>query len=203
MTPVFALWTWLFPHLLLLAQLLQCVGATAAAAPPSALLGNTIEADLIFPHEGGRYTNSPNGIPVVINIQNADAASRFGFKLRWQLLEAPTRRGEVSVMVGGEPYPSLRPGDTRTDVNATAPTSFPWATTAKITGQLDPGNYTLQWNLGIAPYCEFGERTAKYEYGHEVTRGFSGLPSSTTPNCLHRVLFYRKPGLAATVATYF
>ncbi|KAK8024547.1 hypothetical protein PG993_012613 [Apiospora rasikravindrae] len=173
MTPVFAHWAWLFPHLLLLVQLLQCVvGATATAAgvPPSSL-GNTIEADLIFPHEGGRYTNSPNGIPVVIGIQNADAASRFGFKLRWQLLEAPTRRGEVSVMVGGGPYPSLRSGDTRTDVNATAPASFPWATTAKITGQLSPGNYTLQWNLGVVPYCEFGEQTAKYEYGHEVTRG--------------------------------
>ncbi|KAK8073287.1 hypothetical protein PG994_004186 [Apiospora phragmitis] len=157
MTPVFALWAWLLPHLLLLQHL---VGAATAASspPPSSSLGNTIEADLIFPHEGGRYTNAPNGIPVVIGIQNAAVAARFGFKLRWQLLEAPNRRGEVSVKLGGGAYPSLSPGNTDTDVNATAP-SFPWSTTAKITGHLVPGDYTLRWSLGLVPYCDFGNPT--------------------------------------------
>ncbi|KAK8037716.1 hypothetical protein PG991_001062 [Apiospora marii] len=127
-------------------------------------------ADLIFPHAGGRYANSPHGVPIVIGIQNADAAARFGFQLRWQLKEAPDRRGEVSVQVGGGAYPPLSPFDQATDVNATRPLP-PWVTTAKTTGPLRPGNYTFTWGLGLVPYCDFGGNKTTYEYGHAAWRG--------------------------------
>ncbi|KAK8102258.1 hypothetical protein PG984_015404 [Apiospora sp. TS-2023a] len=166
MMPDFALWAWVLPHLLLFSHL---VGATTAPAPPSPL-GNTIEADLIFPHEGGRYANSPHGVPIVIGIQNADAAARFGFQLRWQLLEAPDRRGEVSVQVGGGAYPPLAAFDQATDVNATAPL-LPWITTAKTTGPLEPGIYTFKWGMGLVPYCDFSNNKTTYEYGHAAWQG--------------------------------
>lgn len=166
MKPVFALWAWALPHLLLL---LQLVGATSAPAPPSSL-GNTIEADLIFPHEGGRYANSPRGVPIVISIQNAAAAARFGFQLRWQILEAPDRRGEVSVQVGGGAYPPLAAFDQATDVNATTPL-LPWVTTAKTTGPLEPGIYTLKWGLDLVPYCDFSGNKTTYERGHAAWQG--------------------------------
>lgn len=172
MTLFFALRAWL--QLLLLHH----VGATAA--PPYSL-GNTIEADLIFPHQDGRYAESNNGVPVVIGIQNTAAAARFGFKLRWQLLEAQDRRGEVSVMVGGGgplAYPGMSPNPSARlfEQNANSTITKPdWGTTATTTKHLSPGNYTLQWAFGVAPYCEFGkgegEGTARYELLRWLTKG--------------------------------
>ncbi|KAK6839138.1 hypothetical protein PG995_007577 [Apiospora arundinis] len=155
MTPVFALWAWV---LLLLHQ----TGATAAD-PPS--LGNTIEADLIFPHPNGRYPASRDGVPIVVGIQNAAVASRFGFKLRWQVLEAQWRNGEMSVGVGG--------GEKGVPEGEGAWATADWSTSAAVTKHLPPGNYTLSWGLGVTPYCEFGEKptNATYELGRWLVKG--------------------------------
>lgn len=144
--------------------ILPCLLPHSAAA--SSPLGNTVEADLVFPRDGGRYNASTDGIPIVVGLQNPAAASRYGYAVWWDLFREPRRFQHL-----GDRSGSLSPLSGR---NTTAD-GQEFSVAFASSGYLQPGNYTLEWAFGVAPYCEFvrepHHNESTYMASHAVSRG--------------------------------
>jgi hypothetical protein len=122
--------------------------AVLVLASPQVLVkaeNRTVEVDIFFPRNGGSYSTSAAGIPIIIGVQNSPIAFEYGWAVWWDLYLEP--RGPNSFIGDESGVLSAAIGDT-------APAANPFIA-VNTTGYLKSGNYTLEWIFGVHPWCEF------------------------------------------------
>lgn len=105
----------------------------------------TVEVDLFFPRDGGRYNASEDGIPIIVGVQNSPVAFEYGWTVWWDLYLGPPPANR---------FFGDKSGALTASIGAPAPATNPFVA-VNTTGYLKPGNYTLQWTFGVQPWCEF------------------------------------------------
>ncbi|TQN64081.1 hypothetical protein CSHISOI_11339 [Colletotrichum shisoi] len=129
--------------------LASCSQLARAQLPAEAL-----ELDLVFPRDDGKYGETANGYPVLLNVQNPDVAYKYGYNFVWDIYSRnknsymrTAAHGIMGASIGNESTfgngPHLEVGRT---------------------GHLAPGDYTFAWVFGMGAQCEFTEQPAYSEY---------------------------------------
>ncbi|WYZ36064.1 hypothetical protein EsH8_X_000711 [Colletotrichum jinshuiense] len=142
----------------MMSQRLWWLGATLLAScsqlVSAELPENSIELDLVFPRENGKYGETTNGYPILLNVQNPDIAYQYGYNFVWDIYSRnknsylrTAAHGSVGATIGnGSTFgdgPHLEVG---------------------ATGHLAAGDYTFAWVFGMAAQCEFTEQPAYSEF---------------------------------------
>ncbi|TEA15631.1 hypothetical protein C8034_v001500 [Colletotrichum sidae] len=135
-----------------------CLGATLLAAC-SQLVGadipdNAIELDLVFPRDGGKYGETPQGYPVLLNVQNPDVAYHYGFGFVWDIYSR-NKNSYLRTAAHGTIGASI--------LNDTDFGDGPHLEVG-TTGHLAAGDYTFAWVFGMGAQCEFTEQPAYSEF---------------------------------------
>jgi hypothetical protein len=121
-----------------------------AGVPPV----NGTEIDIVFPRVGGHYAETPQGLPVVVALQNPKIAYQYGWQVSWRVFTLPRKEKQHSVEHGtlsGKIDTHLKdknnPEDVVFDIGHTQ-------------SKLPPGNYELVWEIQTGSHCKEADHKA-------------------------------------------
>ncbi|KAK1579916.1 uncharacterized protein LY79DRAFT_562822 [Colletotrichum navitas] len=128
--------------------------ATCLQLANAQLPADAIELDLVFPRKDGKYGETSNGYPVLLNVQNPNVAYKYGYNFVWDIYSRnknsylrTAAHGVMGASIGNESTfgngPHLEVGKT---------------------GHLAAGDYTFAWVFGMGAQCEFTEQPDYSEY---------------------------------------
>ncbi|KAK1659165.1 hypothetical protein BDP55DRAFT_733511 [Colletotrichum godetiae] len=129
--------------------LASCSQLTSAELPADA-----IELDLVFPRGDGKYAETTNGYPVLLNVQNPDVAYKYGYNFVWDIY---SRNKNSYMRTAAHGIMGASIGNESTFGNG------PHLEVGK-TGHLAAGDYTFAWVFGMGAQCEFTEQPDYSEF---------------------------------------
>ncbi|OLN94158.1 hypothetical protein CCHL11_07169 [Colletotrichum chlorophyti] len=142
----------------MLSQKILWLGATLLASccqlASAELPANAIELDLVFPRKDGKYGETTNGYPILLNIQNPNVAYQYGYGFVWDIYSR-NKNSYLRTAAHGSSGASI--GNDSTFGNGPH-------LEVGFTGHLAAGDYTFAWVFGMGAQCEFTEQPVYSEF---------------------------------------
>ncbi|KAG7120268.1 hypothetical protein HYQ45_011933 [Verticillium longisporum] len=155
-------WPWVLAALALAHQ-------HVAAELPS----NAIELDLVFPRADGVYAKTEIGLPVLVSLQNPNAAYHYGWSIEWPVSHTTSETPRFWNM--GYFGAALK-NDTKFDGNTTF--------LSDEIGKLAAGEYRFTYDVRMGIWCAFRPGEVEYSASPRLNKGnftFTVAADAPTP----------------------